>query len=651
MSKNNEIKFSIDGVEITAKPEQSILQAARAHGIFIPAICYLSCTSPTLACRMCMVEADGKRLYACNAKPKEGSKVLSDSAELRAERRAIMESYVVNHPLQCGVCDKSGECELQNLVHLYGVDSQNLSLAQSPSVRNSWGNVEYDSSLCILCERCVSLCKDKIGAAHLKNTKLENAALPDNSYKDLMPKDAFMVWNRAKKGIIAPANDYDCGECSECAAVCPVGALSEKHFKYSTNAWELEKSPSACNFCSLDCSIILEHKQAQISGGERIYRISTDSEFATLCHHARLGFLEDKSKNKAQKQNTKDDFNRAIAALKEARQIKFSANISNEESLILQNLKQKLGVKLICPQITDFAHFVGNFAKNANDLWNAKSEDIKNAELIGVCGFMPDQFAPVLAHWLNMAKKQKKANVEIDSIESSGENKATSSNFAAFLENFTKSLQSEENKDKSAALIVGGEVFSAENAAQIAQNLAQIQKEKIAKIFILPPFANALGIALICDISITNTEESGFCIGYYEKGDFEISDKSNADIIAPTHSAKSGTLTNAECKVVPFCAALSHNGYELSDFAQVLINQEAQIDLTQKLPVNAGFKAIEFENLHYGFDNSGIEVRGYELVGSLSAAILAEKYAEKHAKQASSAISSKQDSIKNALKN
>ena len=138
------VKIKIDGCEIFCKEGESILNAARANDIFIPAICYLSCCSPTLACKMCMVEADGKRVYACNAKVKDGMEVIVNTIEIEQERYAIMQTYNVNHPLQCGVCDKSGECELQNYTHYVGVKEQKYALRDDYKVLNHWGKTAYD---------------------------------------------------------------------------------------------------------------------------------------------------------------------------------------------------------------------------------------------------------------------------------------------------------------------------------------------------------------------------------------------------------------------------------------------------------------------------------------------------------------------------
>ena len=135
---DNMVSISIDGVEYKAKEGEYILNAARANDVFIPAICYLTRCSPTLACRICLVEADGKQVYACNTKVKEGMEVTVDTPNILEERRAIMEVYDVNHPLQCGVCDKSGECELQNYTLELAVDSQSYMIPDTKRETTNW---------------------------------------------------------------------------------------------------------------------------------------------------------------------------------------------------------------------------------------------------------------------------------------------------------------------------------------------------------------------------------------------------------------------------------------------------------------------------------------------------------------------------------
>ncbi|WP_297810291.1 NADH-quinone oxidoreductase subunit G [uncultured Helicobacter sp.] len=400
------IKVTIDGCEILCEEGESILNVARANGIFIPAICYLSCSSPTLACKMCMVEADGKRVYACNAKVKEGMDIRVHTPEIEIERKAIMQAYVINHPLQCGVCDKSGECELQNYTHYVGINEQDYAMKDEEKKFDLWGKAVYDPNLCIVCERCVTLCKDKIGKAHIKAQKREGE-MPPKEYKDIMPKDAYGVWTKFKKSLIG-LNGVEaeaCGDCAECVSVCPVGALTIGHFQYRSNAWELEKIPSTCVHCGNGCPISYEVKQEKIGGGERkVYRISSDWNFSTLCPAGRLGF----DVNNQQVKKDKEAFNASIVAFREAQTINFAGDLSNEESLILQSLKEKFGYKLVCQEVYPFKVFLDSYVKVSGSLGNASQKDIAQSTFVVCFGGALSYDMPVITHSINNAMRQNK---------------------------------------------------------------------------------------------------------------------------------------------------------------------------------------------------------------------------------------------------
>jgi len=156
----SEITVKIDGIECKAKEGEYLLNIARREGIFIPAICYQTGCSPTLACRLCIVEADEKRVYACNAKAKDGMNVITHNDELQTERESIMQVYDVNHPLECGVCDQSGECELQNYTLYMNINEQKYAIADTYRPIRDWGLMKYDASLCIVCEKCITICKE-----------------------------------------------------------------------------------------------------------------------------------------------------------------------------------------------------------------------------------------------------------------------------------------------------------------------------------------------------------------------------------------------------------------------------------------------------------------------------------------------------------
>ena len=117
------INFKIDGISVSAAKGESIIEVARRSGAYIPTMCYLPKTTPNASCRMCSVEVVGHDgfVLSCNTPPVEGIEVITDSESLYKERQNIMKMYNVNHPLQCGVCDKSGECDLQNKTLDFGV--------------------------------------------------------------------------------------------------------------------------------------------------------------------------------------------------------------------------------------------------------------------------------------------------------------------------------------------------------------------------------------------------------------------------------------------------------------------------------------------------------------------------------------------------
>ncbi|MDD2358167.1 MAG: NADH-quinone oxidoreductase subunit G [Thiovulaceae bacterium] len=356
------ITINIDGREIQTEEGEFILNAARANDIFIPAICYLTRCSPTLACRLCLVEADGKQVYACNAKAKDGMNVTTSTETIETERRAIMEVYDVNHPLECGVCDQSGECELQNYTLEMGVDSQSYAIKDVDRKDKDWGHIHYNPGLCIVCERCVTVCKDMIGDNALK-TVSRNADTIDNEFKEGMPKDAYAMWNKLNKSLIGLTSGeemLDCTSCGECAAVCPVGALVDTHFIYKSNAWELHQVPATCGHCSAGCQITYDVKHTSIENSDdKIYRVMNEWNYVSLCGAGRYGYDYD---NKVE---AKDEaaFANAIEAFKKADTIAFTSTITNEEAMILQSLKEKFGYKLVNEEAKAFQTFLKNYSE------------------------------------------------------------------------------------------------------------------------------------------------------------------------------------------------------------------------------------------------------------------------------------------------
>ncbi|MFP4486158.1 MAG: 2Fe-2S iron-sulfur cluster-binding protein, partial [Campylobacterales bacterium] len=264
--------FVINNEPIVATKGQTILEAAREAGIYIPTLCYLPKLEPISSCRLCVVEVEGQDgfVLSCQTPAIEGIEVRVDSEALKEYRTQIMKFYCINHPLECGVCDQSGECGLQNMTLELGVDNQEFMAKEKKRDLSDWGLLQYDESLCILCERCVHTCNEIIG------------------------DDAIKISYGGYSSKIVPYNgeSLECSDCGECAEVCPVGAIIVKDFQYSSNAWELDKIDSTCAHCSNGCYIEYEVKQEGTLNKDsyKIYRTASDADFSYLCGAGRFGY-------------------------------------------------------------------------------------------------------------------------------------------------------------------------------------------------------------------------------------------------------------------------------------------------------------------------------------------------------------------------
>jgi NADH-quinone oxidoreductase subunit G len=400
------INITIDGKEYQAKEGEYILNVARANDIFIPALCYVTRCSPTLACRVCLVEADGKQVYSCNSKVKDGMNITTTTENIAQEREAIMEVYDVNHPLQCGVCDQSGECELQNYSLYMNVQKQDYAVRDVNRPAQDWGVMRYDPGLCIVCEKCVTICKDMVGSNALGTVARGSDPL-DKTFKETMPKDAYAMWNKLNKSLIGFEEDK-CTDCGECIAVCPTGALISSDFQYKSNAWELKKIPAA-NPHSSDCTLLYyekKHDTIANSQEQKVYRVTNESHYGSLTGAARFGFdFENKVESKDEQA-----FAKAVEAFKNADTIKFGSYITNEEALILQRLKEKFGVKLVNNDARRFQEFMKNYASTSgSSLYSGDLKAIHNANFLISIGSLMKNDAPNVKYAFNNAISMNKA--------------------------------------------------------------------------------------------------------------------------------------------------------------------------------------------------------------------------------------------------
>jgi NADH-quinone oxidoreductase subunit G len=235
----------INGQPVEAGADQTVLEVALANGHFIPTFCWHPQLSIAGNCRMCLVEVEGRGLdIACNMPVSKGMKVLTDSDEVKAHRKAMLQFITLNHPVDCGICDKAGECTLQDYHYAYNGEA---SLSVDAKVRstkyyNLSNRILLDNERCILCLRCTRFTHE------------------------ISKSMALGVERRGDVSNIRPVEDQPLGEdpySDNIIDLCPVGALQSRQFLYKARVWYLKPTPSVCPGCERGCTVQIWHRKPE----------------------------------------------------------------------------------------------------------------------------------------------------------------------------------------------------------------------------------------------------------------------------------------------------------------------------------------------------------------------------------------------------
>ncbi len=275
------VSVTIDGQVLEVAAGSTVLQAAERLGIEIPTFCYWKRLPPLASCRMCLVEIEGLRRLqpSCATVVADGMVVRTNTPLIEETRSSMLDMLLANHPLDCPICDKGGECELQDMVMAYGPRESQFRdpkrVFHSKDLRLS-PVIIMNINRCIQCQRCVRMCEEVVGAVAL---------------------------GTVEKGMDTAVTGFEgslasCDQCGNCVEVCPVGALMSFPYRYKARPWDLKETDTICPHCGTGCQLTVGARKGEF------LRVRSDWEHGvnreTLCVRGRFGldFIESRDRIK-----------------------------------------------------------------------------------------------------------------------------------------------------------------------------------------------------------------------------------------------------------------------------------------------------------------------------------------------------------------
>lgn len=266
------VKVKINDVEVDVPAGTNMIEAAKVAGVDIPHYCYHPHLTIAGNCRMCLVDVVGGRgpEIACNMGAREGLAIRTDTDSVKKMRQSVMEFLLVNHPLDCPICDQSGECKLQDYYMEHGqYDSRGLDPKVGKHKRQDVGDLlVLDSERCVHCSRCV-----RFGDEVTKTGELRLMNRTDHTEIGIFEGERI-------------THNYQ----GNLADICPVGALTNKDFRFQRRVWYLKETPSVCTKCATGCNIQVCHHQGEVF--RYLPRRNDEVNKSWMCDYGRASYHE-----------------------------------------------------------------------------------------------------------------------------------------------------------------------------------------------------------------------------------------------------------------------------------------------------------------------------------------------------------------------
>ena len=386
------VKIYIDDREIEAEKGKTVLQVALENGIDIPYFCYHPKLPIAGACRMCVVywEDINRLVISCNLPVQDGMKIRTHrtSEQVREQQKYLLQALMTRHPLDCPICDKAGECDLQNLGAIYGPQKQIVPISALEKERHEedWESdfLEYYSNRCVVCYRCTRACDEIVGAHALY---VEDRGFHSN----IVP-------------AVRPMDTSTCEMCGICVHVCPVGAIISKPFKYWTRSWLLQKERTACNLCPVGCEIQIEYGVGDWRSKRKVYRTKPTDEL-NICAKAFFGYDAInhnrllKTEVHGREETQGNTVNLLTTILKEHGNrtgIILSAYLPKEIIDEVVRIAKSAGAYVTAPQTEDFFRF----ANELGEFRIPSVEEFKDADFFVLVGDDLTSIATVLSYYI-----------------------------------------------------------------------------------------------------------------------------------------------------------------------------------------------------------------------------------------------------------
>ncbi|HLO04546.1 MAG TPA: NADH-quinone oxidoreductase subunit NuoG, partial [Symbiobacteriaceae bacterium] len=395
------VNLTIDGRSVSVPKGTLLVEAAKNVGIDIPVFCYHPKLDPAGLCRMCLVQVEKipKPQTACTTPVAEGMVVHTQNETVDELRKGVLEFTLLNHPLDCPVCDKGGECDLQDHTFHYGPSTSRLQDAKRPDEKSvDLGNfIVLDNERCIMCRRCVRF-DDQIAT-----------------------EGNLIVEERGHHNFITTLMDesYDSYFSGNTIELCPVGALTSELYRFKARPWDLAKVDSVCSGCSVGCNTHEEYRHGNLLRLTNRENPATDAGW--LCDRGRFNYKFVQSGERVTKPLIKKDGNFVEASWSEAIALvaaKLTAagdsvgfigggKLQNEEQYLLQKFARfVIGTNNIDHRVSD--QLVASFGA-----FTGKQTDLSEAGAIVVIDTLVAETAPVLDLRIRRMADRKKAKIAL----------------------------------------------------------------------------------------------------------------------------------------------------------------------------------------------------------------------------------------------